>query len=530
MSSATAQPGGLPVNAVWRPRASPWVIAMAVMTATFMEVLDTTVVNVALPHIAGSLSASNDEATWVLTSYLVSNAVVLPATGWFSGYFGRKRFLVVCIGVFTIASGLCGVASSLGMLIVARILQGAGGGALQPISQAVLLESFPPSKRGVAMGIFGMGVVVAPIIGPTLGGWITDNYSWRWVFYINLPIGILAVLLAQTFIEDPPYIRATRRGRIDLVGLGLLALWVACLQIMLDKGQDEDWFSSRFIQILAALSAMGLVAFVTWELIIPDPIVNLRIFSDRNFAVGTALMTMMGAVLYGSITLLPLFLQTLMGYPATQSGLAVSPRGIGSMVAMIVVGRLIGVIDARALIAFGFGMLGYSLILFGDFTLDISTRNIFWPNIFNGLGTAFVFVPLTTMTMGTLRNEQMGSATGLFNLLRNLGGGVGISVVTAMIVRRSQAHQFYMVSHLTPFGQAYRQFLQSAAVPFGAHNGPVTGAGQAAGQLYAVLLQQAQLWAYVDIFRGMAILCFLSIPGVLLFRRARAHAGPVMAH
>ncbi|MDB5172382.1 MAG: Drug resistance transporter EmrB/QacA subfamily [Phycisphaerales bacterium] len=500
------------------------------MIATFMEVLDTTVVNVALPHIAGSLAASNDEATWVLTSYLVSNAVVLPATGWLSGFFGRKRFLVSCIVLFTIASGLCGVAGSLGMLIVARVLQGAGGGALQPISQAVLLESFPPAKRGVAMGIFGMGVVVAPIIGPTLGGWITDNYSWRWVFYINLPIGILAILMAQAFIEDPPYIRSAGRGRIDLAGLGLLALWVASLQIMLDKGQDEDWFASRFIQTLAVLAVVGLVAFVTWELITPDPIVNLRIFSNRNFAVGTGLMTVLGAVLYGSITLLPLFLQTLMGYPATQSGLAVSPRGVGSMAAMVVVGRLVGIIDARALIAFGFATLGYSLLLFGNFNLGISTQNIFWPNILNGLGTAFVFVPLTTLTMGTLRNEQMGNATGIFNLLRNLGGGVGISTVTAMLTRRAQAHQFYSVSHLTPFDPAYHHFLQSATGAFGAHSGPITGAGQATGQLYAVLLQQAQLWAYVDMFRLMAVLCFICLPGVLLFRRARAHAGPIMVH
>ncbi|MDB5355439.1 MAG: family multidrug resistance protein [Phycisphaerales bacterium] len=505
-------------------------IAIAVMIATFMEVLDTTVVNVALPHIAGSLSASNDEATWVLTSYLVSNAIVLPATGWLSGFFGRKRFLVSCIALFTIASGFCGVATSLPMLIVARILQGAGGGALQPISQAVLLESFPPAKRGVAMGIFGMGVVVAPIIGPTLGGWITDNYTWRWVFYINLPIGILAIIMAQIFIEDPPYIRAGRRGRIDLVGLGLLALWVACLQTMLDKGQEEDWFSSRFIQILAALTAVGLVAFVTWELITPDPIVNLRIFSDRNFAVGTALMTVMGAVLYGAITLLPLFLQTLMGYSATQSGLTVSPRGLGSLVAMVLVGRLVGIIDGRLLIALGFAGLGYSLVLFGNLNLDISPQNIFWPNILNGLGTAFVFVPLTTMTMGTLRNEQMGGATGIFNLLRNLGGGFGIATVTTMLARRAQAHQFYLVGHATPFHSSYNQLLALLARALAAHSGAVTGARQAVGQLYMIVVQQATLWAYVDSFRLLAILCFICVPGVLLFRRGRGQAGPVMVH
>ena len=328
-------------RAEWRPTVNPWIIAASVMSATFMEVLDTSVANVALPHIAGSLSASTDEATWVLTSYLVSNAIILPATGWLSSLFGRKRFLIICIVIFTISSGLCGAATSLPMLIVARILQGAGGGALQPIAQAVMLESFAPEKRGAAMAVYGMGVVVAPIIGPTLGGWITDNYSWRWVFYINLPVGVLAVMMSKLFLEDPPYIKNAVVKAIDYVGFGLMAVGLAAFEIVLDKGQQEDWFASPLIVGLTVVAVVTIVIFVIWELKVDSPIVDVRIFKNRNFAVGASLMAVVGAVLYGTTALLPLFLQTLLGYPAVQSGMAVSPRGIGSMIAMIDPGRAV---------------------------------------------------------------------------------------------------------------------------------------------------------------------------------------------
>src|SRR5438445_7425109 len=306
---------------------NPWLIAVSVMLATFMEVLDTSVASVALPYIAGSLSASNDESTWVLTSYLVSNAIMLPATGWLGSRFGRKRLLITCIAIFTVSSFACGAALDLPMLILGRILQGAGGGALQPIAQAILIESFPPARRGVAMAVYGLGVVVAPILGPTLGGWITDNYSWRWVFYINLPVGLLAVLMTQTFVEDPPYLRGGRRGRIDYLGFGLMAVGLAALQILLDKGQEADWFASVTMRWLAVIGVLGLAGFVVRELTTEAPIVQLRIVSNRNFAVGLLLITVMGAVLYASLSLLPLFLQTLLGYPALQSGMATSPRG-----------------------------------------------------------------------------------------------------------------------------------------------------------------------------------------------------------
>ena len=435
----------------WKPSFNPWLIALAVMLATFMEVLDTSVANVALPHISGNLSASNEEATWVLTSYLVSNAIVLPATGWFSSFFGRKRFLVTCIVIFTAASALCGAATSLGTLIFARVLQGAGGGALQPIAQSVLLESFPPEKRGSAMAVYGLGIVVAPIIGPTLGGWITDNYSWRWIFYINLPVGILAVLLANMFVEDPPYVRNRKPGRIDYIGFGLMAIGLAALQLVLDKGQEDDWFSSNFIVTAAVISVIALIAFIIWELMTDEPIVDLRIFANRNFTVGCVLIATVGIVLYGTIALLPLFLQTLLGYPALQSGLAVSPRGFGSIVSMIIVGRLVGKIDGRYLVMFGFAVLAYSTHVLAGLNLNIASIDVVWPNIINGFAMGFVFVPLTTMAMGTLSNEQIGNASGIYNLMRNTGGSIGIAMMTTFLARGAQSHQATMVSHMTPY-------------------------------------------------------------------------------
>jgi DHA2 family multidrug resistance protein len=455
----------------WRPSVNPWIVAMSVMLATFMEVLDTSVANVALPHISGNLSATNEEATWVLTSYLVSNAIILPATNWLSRYFGRKRFLIVCIIIFTLASALCGAATSLGMLIFARIMQGAGGGALQPIAQSVLLESFPPEKRGQAMAVFGLGIVVAPIIGPTLGGWITDNYSWRWIFYINVPVGALAIFMANAFVEDPPYLRNQRPGRIDYVGFGLMALGLATLQIVLDLGQQEDWFESDFILRATIIGVVALAAFVVWELRSDEPIVNLRVLKNRNFAVGVLLITVMGVVLYGSIALLPLFLQTLMGYPATASGMAVSPRGFGSILSMIIVGRLVGRVDGRWLIMFGFAVLAYSTWMLAGLNLNIAMSNVVWPNIVSGCAMGFIFVPLTTMAMGTLPNEQVGNASGIYNLMRNTGGSVGIAAVTTLLARGAQTHQAAISSHLTPYDPAFQQRLQQITSALGLRGG-----------------------------------------------------------
>jgi MFS transporter, DHA2 family, multidrug resistance protein len=346
------------------------------MAATFMEILDTSVANVALPHIAGNLSSTPEEATWVLTSYLVSNAIVLPITGWLGLYFGRRRLLVICITIFTAASMLCGMAPNLGFLIAARVLQGFGGGALIPVSQAVLLESFAPEKRGVAMATFGMGVVVAPILGPTLGGWITDNYSWRWIFYINLPVGIFAALMAQAFVEDPPYIKHAKIERVDVTGFALLAVWLGTLQVILDKGQQEDWFGSAWIRWFAVISAACCLGFVLRELCTTHPIVDLRVLKNRNFGAGVLMITTLGAVLYGTTAALPIFLQTLMGYPALESGLTLSPRGVAAFVATFVVGRLVGQIRNRILIAVGFLLLAFSSFWLGHINLQIGIWNV----------------------------------------------------------------------------------------------------------------------------------------------------------
>jgi DHA2 family multidrug resistance protein len=506
----------------WTPSFNPWLIAATVMLATFMEVLDTSVANVSLPHIAGTLSASTEEATWVLTSYLVANAVILPITAWLSSYFGRKRLLITCIIIFTASSALCGAATSMTMLIVARVLQGIGGGVLQPTAQAVLLESFPFEKRGQAMAVYAMGIIVAPIIGPTLGGWITDNYSWRWIFYINIPVGIAAVLMAMWFIENPPYLKRAKGSRIDYLGFALMTVCLATFQLVLDTGQQNDWFESKQIVLLSIVSVISLVAFIIRELTVEVPIVDLRILTNRNFGVGTLLMTIVGGVLYGTTALLPLFLQTLLGYPAVQSGLAVSPRGIGSMASMIIVGRLVGKIDSRLLMTFGFLVLAISMYMLAGVNLEIATSNIVWPNIINGFAMGFIFVPLTTTATGTLSREQMGNAAGIYSLMRNLGGGLGISAVTTLLARGAQQHQAMMVSHLTPYDPAFQQRMQQLQRAFGSS---VTATQQAYAAIYGTVIRQANLLAFVDNFRLLTYVCLACIPLVFLLKRIRSSVG-----
>lgn len=498
---------------------NPWLIAAAVILPTFMEVLDTTIVSVSLPHIAGSLSASTSEATWVQTSYLISNAIVLPASAWFSSYFGRKRFFMACTTLFTLASFLCGVAPTLGVLVFARVLQGVGGGALQPLSQAILLESFPPAKRGQAMAVWGLGIVAAPILGPLLGGWITDHYTWRWLFYLNLPIGVIALWAIQTFIFDPEYARKVKPGRIDAIGFGLLALWLGTMQVVLDKGQDEDWFSAPWICWFTFISMASLIAFLICELRVREPIVNLRVFTNRNFAVGTILATLFGIISFSPLTLLPLFLQNVMGYSAIQSGFAQSPRGIGAMLGLPLVGYLTRRIDNRKLLIVGILMCVGASLMMGRLDLQVAQSNFILANLLQGAGLALAFVPLATTTMGLLRNDQMGNATGLFNLMRNLGGGIGISLVTTMIARGAQAHQAALVTHLTPYDPAYQSSLQSMQAALAPHVGAAQAQSMAAGSLYSSLLQQSNVLAYVDDFRWLALLSFIALPVVLLFKR-----------
>jgi MFS transporter, DHA2 family, multidrug resistance protein len=509
-------------------------IALAVILPTFMEVLDTSIAAVALPYIAGSVSATNDEATWVLTSYLVANAVVLPASSWFSLRFGRKRFLLTCIGIFTVASFTCGSATSLGMILLARAVQGAGGGALQPISQAILLESFPPKKRGLAMALFGLGVVVAPVLGPTLGGWLTDTYSWRWAFYINIPVGILAITMIMRFVQDPPYIRDAKPGRFDRIGFGLLALWLALLQIILDKGQEDDWFGATWIRWATFILIVSFVAFIIWEWRRHAPLVNLRVFRNRNFAIGCVLIACFGAAIYGLVTLLPLFYQELLGYTALNAGIAVSPRGLGAIVAMPVIGVLTSRLDNRYMISFGFFLFAVSSLWFAHVDLQISQWSLLWPIVLSGFGSGCVFVPLSTTTMAGLRNEEIGNASGLYNLLRNIGGSVGISVVNTIVARHEQIHRAYMVHWIDPTRPTFQQQMQGIETFLKDSSGPIgatlnTQSDRALGVINGVVNQQARLLSYVDDFRYLAFACFLCVPLVFMLKKAVAKPGAVGA-
>jgi MFS transporter, DHA2 family, multidrug resistance protein len=514
----------------WHPRHNPWLIALAVMMAPFMEVLDTSVANVALPHIGGNLSATPEEATWVLTSYLVSNAIILPMTGWLANYFGRRRLLLLCMMLFTVASVLCGLAPSLSFLIVARVIQGLGGGAMVPIAQAILLESFPLSKRGAAMAAFSMGIIVAPILGPTLGGWITDNYSWRWIFYINLPVGLLAFLMAEELVEDPPYIRRNPHATVDFAGFALLAVWLGALQIVLDRGQELDWFESDWICWLSVISAMSMVTFLFWEFRAAHPVVDLRVLRNRNFLTGLALITVVGIVLYGTTAAIPIYLQTLMGYTALDSGLALSPRGLAAFVTTIMVGRLVGRIPNRYLLFTGFTLVGISSFMLGRVNLQVDMATVIWPSVVNGVGISFIFIPLTTSTVAFLRQDQMGNATGLYNLMRNIGGSLGIAFVATMLARDAQVHQQSLVAHATPYHPAFIQQLAAVKTGLVAHTDPTTAESQAYEILYDRILQQARLWAFVDNFRLFGFLSLVCTPLVFFFRKIHHHGPSTAPH
>jgi DHA2 family multidrug resistance protein len=519
-----------PTGSASPPVINPWIVAISVMFGTFMEVLDTTVVNVSLPHIAGNLSATIDEATWVLTSYLVANAIILPITGWLANYFGRKRLLMMSVTGFTIASFLCGFAPSLPLLIFFRVIQGAAGGALQPLSQAVLLEAFPPEGRGKAMGFWGLGIVVAPILGPVLGGWLTDAYSWRWVFYINIPVGLISIFMTRAFIFDPPYIKRSKAG-IDYWGIGMLAVGMGALQIFLDKGQQEDWFASNWITGLFGVALASLIIFVLYELRISHPVVNLRVFKERTFSIGVFLMTAVGFVLYGSLVLLPIWLQTLLGYPSLQAGIVLAPRGLGSFLAMPAVGVIMPKFDARKFLAFGMLSASLTLYAFGRLNLEAGYWNFFWPQFIQGVALAFLFVPLTTVTMGAISREQMGNATSIFNLLRNLGGSFGIATVTTLVAREAQTHINILGAHVTPFSQSTRAIqkgMTSFLIVHGSH--PVTAGRQSLGMLFGTVERQSMLLAFLDVFNLLAMIFLLVVPLILLMKRPPRARGGIPSH
>ncbi len=509
---------------------NPWWIAAAVMLATFMEVLDTSIASVALPYIAGSLSASTDEATWVLTSYLVSNAIVLPASNWLSLKFGRKNFLMACVAIFTLSSFACGAAPSLALLLVFRVIQGAGGGALQPISQAVLLESFPPIKRGAAMAVFALGVVVAPVLGPTLGGWLTDTYSWRYAFYINIPVGILALYMINRYIHDPSYIRNAKVSRFDNLGFGSLVIWVGCLQVILDKGQESDWFGAIWIRWAFAIMVIALAVFIYQSFWGKQPLVNLRVLKDRNFLVGFSLIFLFGIAIYSTIVVLPLFYQELIGYTAYTAGLVVAPRGLGAILAMPVIGYLSNKVDARRLLTFGFITFGVTTLYFGSITLGISPWTLFLPILITGFGLSFVFVPINTAAYGTLANEQIGNASGLFNLMRNVGGSIGISIATTLLTRRTAAHQNELTNYIPQSGAAFEQSLHVTKDFLKTYFGPANAEHAARFTLYQQLNQQASYWAFIDVLRWTSVLSFACIIVVWLFKRVKPGRGPSGAH
>ena len=514
-TNAAPQPAVAPVP-VWQPKYNPWLIGVIVAGAAFMEVLDTSIANVALPYIGGNLGASTDQSTWILTSYLVSNAIVLPISGWLSNMMGRKRFFMVCLTIFTISSLLCGIAPSLGAIIIFRILQGAGGGGLQPLAQAILADTFPPEKRGLAFALYAVTVIVAPTVGPTLGGWITDNYSWRWIFFINLPVGILALLLVYRVIDDPPWakIKAGIASRIDYIGISLLVLGVGALQIMLDKGQEDDWFGSNFITTLAILAVVGLVSLVIWELHSKNPVIDVRMYKNFNFVQANIMIFILGLVLFAALVMLPLFLQSLLGYTAQSAGLVLSGGGLFLLFMTPVIGILSGKIQARYLIAFGWITVALGMFVSSqELQVGLSFRNAAWLRVYQVVGLSFLFVPINLISYVGMPPEKSSSVAGLVNFMRNIGSSVGTSMVTTIVARRAQVHQVFLVGNITTGDQSLSQLANALTAHF-AQSGH--DAAQATKLAYAVIyrtvIQQATTLAYVDTYMllgGIALLMFI---------------------
>jgi DHA2 family multidrug resistance protein len=527
----------------WRPKGNPWLIALTVTLATFMEVLDTSIANVALPHIAGGLGASSDEATWVITSYLVANAVILPASAYFTTFIGRKKFYMMCVVMFGISSMLCGIAPSLAMLVFFRILQGAGGGGLAPSEQAILADTFPPHQRGQAFALYGLAVVAAPAIGPTLGGWITDNYNWRWIFFINVPVAILSLFLTNRMVEDPPHITAEvkeskRKGlNLDYFGFGLLALGFGSLEFVLDKGQEDDWFGSHLIATFTFLCVVSLTTLIFWELrqlkLGHRPILNLTLFKRKTFIVSFILLFVLGFSLYASTVLIPQFVQSLLGYTAELAGFVISPGGVTIMLMMPIVGVLVSRVDPRYMITFGFSLLGISLLRMHSLSLQSSFKDIMWLRIEQAASLAFLFIPINTISYNGVPQSQNNDVSGLSNLARNIGGSVGTSFVATMLARRSQAHQAVLGRNLTTGDNFFQErihtlagFLQGRAGSGSASDG--TAAAQ--GFIYNQVHQQAGMLAYLDIISVLAIFSLAMVPLVWIIGKPAKPSGDVVAH
>src|SRR5271157_513194 len=496
-----------------------WIVAIVVMVPTLIEIVDMSVVNVALDHIRGSLSAGIDESTCTITTYLVSNAIIIPITGWLSRLFGRKAYLLFSIALFTASSLLCGLAWNLESLIVFRIFQGLGGGALQPISQSILLETFPPRQHGIAMAFFGLGIMFGPIIGPLMGGWITDNWSWHWIFFINVPIGALSLLLTFLVIKDPPYMTRIRM-KMDYFGLLFIVAGLGCLQVVLDKGEREDWFASNLIIWLSIVALVSLTLFVLTELRAEAPVVNLRIFRNASFSAGNTIMFFAFFIMFSSIVLLPLYLQTLMGYTATLAGVVLGPGGFATVIALLIGGPLVTKVNPKGILLFGILMLSLSVYLMSGFNLLASFEAIMWPRILLGFGMGFIFIPLVNLTLSTVRKEDMANATAIFNLLRNLGGSFGVAFVTTLLARRAQFHQARLVDHLTPFDLPYQSMLQKGRALLGAHGLGGTLADKGVlGLMYKDLIREATMLAFNDTFFLLGIMAVFLLPIVYVLRR-----------
>ena len=499
-----------------------WLVTIAVMLVASMQVLDTSVTNVALPHMQGTLSASLDEITWVLTSFLAANGVILPATGWLVARLGRRRFFLISTMVFMGSSLLSGAAPTLEFLVAARLLQGLGGGPLIPLSQAILMEIFPPRQRGMAMAIWGLGVMVSPIVGPTVGGWLTDNYSWRWIFYLNLPFGAVALALGSAFLRDSPEAASGRQatGPLDGIGLGLLVMGIGALQVALDRGQRLDWFDSTVITSLIVLAVVALGAFVWWELTVAHPIVNLRVLMNRTFALGTLLMTLVGFGLYGSFVLLTFYAEHLLRYNALTAGWVLAPGGIGSLISLAIGGRLVDRIDPRWLVSTGMAIIAYSLFMMGSLTLGADFWAVMWPRFVQGFGMGLVFVPLTTMSLAAVSIAELPTASGIFNLVRNIGGSVGVAMTTAWLSRQTHVHFGTLIGHVTPWSAAAADRLarlQDIYLAGGADAD--TARSQALRHLYQEVQRQAEMKAFADDFVQLGTLFVVLVPLVWAMRR-----------
>jgi DHA2 family multidrug resistance protein len=547
MSAAAAEPRPLPPSApvaAWKPRRNPWLIAITVTLATFMEVLDTSIANVALPHIAGGLGASQDEATWVLTSYLVANAVILPASAYLTTFLGRKRFYMICVVLFGISSALCGLAPSLGLLIFFRVLQGAGGGGLAPSEQAILADTFKPEQRGQAFALYGFAVVCAPAIGPTLGGYITDNFDWRWCFFINVPVAILSLFLTSRIVEDPPHIvaevkRVQKEGlKLDLTGFGLLAVGFGSLEFILDKGQEDDWFGSRLITTFIVLCVLSLITLVIWELVQirrrKRPILDLTLFKQRNFAVSFVLMGVLGIVLFGTTVMIPQFAQTLLGYTAEQAGLVISPGGLMVMLMMPVVGFLVSRVDPRWMIVYGFAVSSMALFTMLNLNLGVSYGYIAFLRVFQAAGLAFLFIPINTLSYNGIPMTKNNDVSGLTNLARNIGGSVGTAFVVTTLARRQQFHQNRLGSSISQSDGNLQNQLNSLGRYLVEHGGRAVslaqGKAMAQGSIYGQFLRQCTMLAYLDVIKVLAILMLALIPLVFLMQRPRRGKGGPVGH